>query len=618
MNHRELDKTVWTYEGQAFGFDRTLHLKSGLAQELHGSLKSRGPLAAVVVYDQQGMRFTSSYEQLLRHALVVAAKLKAKGHHKSKAALLGENSYLYIVHFLALTFLGCEIALLNPREGPQLLEKRRASLGKEWKLLFDPALAMLAESREFENLDGAPEAGFTVESFPLEGTRLRIFTSGSTGESKIVCQPERAILANVDALIEIHKFNISRIRLATPMPLFHVNAMEFSLLCGLVTGQTVVIYASLDWKIMAKSLVEDEIDIFSGFPQLMKQFLGACREQIDSKKIRLKYAVTAASALSPDLARRWCEICPWPLIQGYGLSETTNFSCLHSPFDPPEEIRRWLTFYPTPSIGEPVLWNEVVVLSSHGDLLEPGEIGEIGIRGWNVMTGYEGGTDPFFRGYFPTGDLGYFLTENGRKHFFIVGRIKDSIKTGGESLSLREVDDELARALDGLEVDAISVGFENDSLGEAHGVVFSSSSVIPETLQKRIQTMAPALRPKAGWLVKDRLRTASGKPERWKFQSLFSSLKNQILGTSFQFLTDHAAAALSCDTERSLESLLQITIPSADLSRPLGGQVSSLELIAFMIEIEREFKIDLVPADLNETSMRSVQSLSRMIQGKQK
>ena len=122
-----------------------------------------------------------------------------------------------------------------------------------------------------------------------------------------------------------------------------------------------------------------------------------------------------------------------PVIESYGMTEAAH-QMASSPLPPGQRK--------IGSVG-PAAGPEVSIMDDIGNLLPSGEIGEVVIRGANVMSGYgnsEANAEAFTRGWFRTGDQGY-LDKDG--YLFISGRLKEIINRGGEKISPREVDDAL-------------------------------------------------------------------------------------------------------------------------------------------------------------------------------
>lgn len=137
--------------------------------------------------------------------------------------------------------------------------------------------------------------------------------------------------------------------------------------------------------------------------------------------------ICGAGPLLTETALRFEDRFRFPIRHGYGLSETTCYSCfLPNDLDGADH-RRWLSDYGFPSIGLPLPHNEMAILDGKGGLLPPGARGEICIRGWTVCAGYfkrdDANEAAFQWGWFRSGDEGFFeRDERGQPFFFISGR----------------------------------------------------------------------------------------------------------------------------------------------------------------------------------------------------
>jgi long-chain acyl-CoA synthetase len=150
---------------------------------------------------------------------------------------------------------------------------------------------------------------------------------------------------------------------------------------------------------------------------------------------RLRFALCGSAPVPVEVIKTFESLFHCPVVEGYGLSEST----CRSTFNPPDERRR------AGSVGLPI-GNEVRVFDDEDRELGPREVGEIVLRGPNIMKGYfrnESATREAFRsGWFHTGDLGY-VDEDG--FFYVVDRKSDLIIRGGENIYPREIDEVLYR-----------------------------------------------------------------------------------------------------------------------------------------------------------------------------
>jgi long-chain acyl-CoA synthetase len=220
-------------------------------------------------------------------------------------------------------------------------------------------------------------------------------------------------------------------------------------------------------------------------------------------------------------------------MHGYGLSETTCYSCF-LPIDlAPGEHKLWLSKFGFPSIGVPLPVNEMAIHDEHGNELGEGERGEIVIRGHNVMRYYfenpEANEHTFAHGWFRSGDAGFFrYDDEARKFFFITGRIKELIIRGGVNISPFEIDEVLMN-MAGVQA-GIAVGFENDWYGEEVGAyvrVKEGASLTENDVLAYCRKSLPFSKsPKVVVFGNDVPVTSTGKYQRNRCKELFAQWKS--------------------------------------------------------------------------------------------
>jgi len=226
------------------------------------------------------------------------------------------------------------------------------------------------------------------------------------------------------------------------------------------------------------------------------------------------------------------------IVQGYGLSEVTNFSCLLPADLPVAEYARWMLGGRRTSIG-PSLPNQEVAIQDDNGLAPAGVEGEIVIRGHCVMSGYlhnASATEEMFRGgWVHTGDRGYFLSDaEGRRYFHVSGRIREIAKRGGAMVSLLELDELLAAIPD--VADAGAAAFANEWVDEeiaAFVVRRPGSTITQDGILKHCSTLLPyAAMPKLIEFVAEIPRTASGKIRRAKIAEHFAPFSGHLFRKS--------------------------------------------------------------------------------------
>jgi long-chain acyl-CoA synthetase len=221
-----------------------------------------------------------------------------------------------------------------------------------------------------------------------------------------------------------------------------------------------------------------------------------------------------------------------PIIHGYGLSETTCYSCF-LPVDLTRTDRaKWLSERGFPSIGVPLPVNEMTIHDEKGNELGEGVRGEIVIRGHNVMKCYfqnvQANETTFANGWFRSGDEGFYTYDDeNRRFFFITGRLKELIIRGGVNISPFEID-EILMNIPGVH-SGIAVGFDNDWYGEEVGAYIrlkDGITLTEEAVLTHCRKHLPFTKcPKAVIFGNDIPVTSTGKYQRNRCKSLFQHLK---------------------------------------------------------------------------------------------
>lgn len=233
----------------------------------------------------------------------------------------------------------------------------------------------------------------------------------------------------------------------TAIPMYHIFALTVNGLLMFSTGvKNVLITNPRDMKAFCKELRKHKFTIITGVNTLFNGLLNnPAFKELDFS--HLKGAIGGGMAVQDAVAKRWNEVTGKPLLEGYGLSETSPVLCCN-PLDGNHKMG---------TIGIPMPSTEVAIFDDNGNQLPPGETGEICARGPQVMSGYwnQDNTGVFYPGgWFKTGDIGS-MDING--FFKIVDRKKDMIKVSGFNVFPNEIENVVAGHPKVLEVAAIGV-----------------------------------------------------------------------------------------------------------------------------------------------------------------
>ncbi len=437
---------------------------------------------------------------------------------------------------------GLRVAPINLKESDERVlyvlehsESRAAFIRDEALDRMQPILARAKISRivsmsAFDEEIAKRSDRFEPLRFGIDQEALLVYTSGTTGPPKGVLLTQE-MLFDCDGIAHWHGFT-DRDVFMTAMPLFHVNAIVTSALTSLYVGGRLVLNRKWKPALFWRRVAEEKVTATSVVPAMLKS-LSTVGEPIDRLYPRLKEhfktLICGAGQLYIDVAEEFSGKFGIKIRHGWGMSETTCYSCFLPRDLTDEEYRRWISAYGFPSIGVPIRHNKMAIIDPGGRFLGPSERGEIVVAGRTIMKGYfknlEANEKTFNFGVLQTGDEGFYrLDDRGRPFFFITSRIKELIERGGEKYSTFEIDQAL-RGMHGVE-HALAFGFSNRKMGEEIGAVVqlkAGADLTEEEMFRYFQRLGWPWEktPKVLRVVKEIPQTATGKDQRLKFASLF-------------------------------------------------------------------------------------------------
>lgn len=302
------------------------------------------------------------------------------------------------------------------------------------------------------------ELKYNKPAMDIEDNAVLQYTGGTTGISKGAQLSHRNLIAHNQMITHWFKPYMRPDHedlIITAIPLYHIFALTVNGLLMFTSGvKNVMITNPRDMPGFVKELKKHRFTIVTGVNTLFNGLLNNPNfKNLDFS--RLAGAVGGGMAVQDAVAKRWEEVTGKPLVEGYGLSETSPVLCCN-PLD--GKHRRGY-------IGIPVPSTEVAIFDDDGNQLGQGETGEICARGPQVMRGYweKDKEGVFFPGdWFRTGDIGLMDAEG---FFKIVDRKKDMIKVSGFNVFPNEIENVIAGYPKVLEVAAIGVPHERS--GEA-------------------------------------------------------------------------------------------------------------------------------------------------------
>lgn len=414
----------------------------------------------------------------------------------------------------------CRVALVRPEYYERVARLREDVPNLERLVVMD-------DDQFLETLARQPETFEAPTSMMLEDECLLVYTSGTTGAPKGVQLIQYNLLVDAQSIRDWQQVTPDQ-RWMCILPIHHVNGMIVTLVTPLFCGGSVVLNRAFKASLFWRRISDEQVHIVSLVPTIL-QFLSEARENTADYRIKqLRYVICGAGTLAISVARRFEQTFGVPVLHGYGLSETTCYSCFLPVDLSPEEHRRWIEDYGYPSIGVPISVNEMEIHDAEGNRLPDGERGEIVIRGHNVMIGYfqrpDANAETFKHGWFRSGDEGFIQRDAaGRPFFFISGRLKELINRGGVKYSPFEIEEVLLQ-IPGVKV-GLAVAFPNTWYGEEVGAY-----IVPEpnvelsdaaVLAFCREHMPFAKSPKVVVFGTEVPVTTTGKYQRLRLQELF-------------------------------------------------------------------------------------------------
>jgi long-chain acyl-CoA synthetase len=477
-----------------------------------------------------------SYAEFNRAVDATARMLISHGIGKGDVvSLLMPNCAEYIIGYFACWKLGALAgpvnSLLKEHEVTFVMNNSEAKailLHSEFRELVENTRDNLPPLKSIITFDDVAEAtsafagssstNLSLSDINGDDDAIIIYTSGTTGKPKGCLLTHGNVIANARQISQWLSFT-AKDRLLTIMPLFHMNAVSVTTMSALYAGGSTVISpkfsASKFWQIVS----DYEVTSFGSVATMLSILLNNYRDGVPKglKTSQLRFAMCGSAPVPAEVMKKFESTFNCPVVEGYGLSEST----CRSTFNPPDERRR------PGSCGLPI-GNEMTVFDDNDKEVADGELGEIVLRGENILKGYyknpEATANAFRNGWFHTGDIGYRDPDG---FFYIVDRKSDMIIRGGENIYPREIDEVLYQHP--AVAAAATIGIPDQLYGEevaAFIVLKEGVSASPEELISHCQKeLADYKCPKTIRIVKDIPKGPTGKLLKRELAKAFSLQK---------------------------------------------------------------------------------------------
>jgi len=429
-----------------------------------------------------------SYSDLARQSSRFASYLQQQGLVKGDVvALILPNVLAYPIALFGAFRLGLTVVNVNPMYTLPEMDKVISDCGAKAIVAFEPVLVLVEKlaalpglkclvsvkpgSRSDAGSDTSPKqvtefraaihtggAGLSHDiSIAPGATAFLQYTGGTSGAPKAAILSHGNIIACIKQYQSMSSLDgLENEIILAPLPLYHIFGLTVCLLGSLATGSTVLLVPDpRDVPKMADLLRKWPVTTIFGVNAL---YLGLYyagnlkREELAS----LKLCASGATALSRDIAEKWEELSGCPIVEGYGMTETSGLISLH----PPERVGKPGT------VGMPPQGSEVSIRDADGKTLGLNQPGELCVRGPQVMSGYLNDAEETRKaftadGFLKTGDIAR-IDEDG--FIWLIDRSKDMINVSGFNVYPNEVEQVIDK-FDGV-TESACVGFPDRKSGE--------------------------------------------------------------------------------------------------------------------------------------------------------
>ncbi|MFI2608481.1 long-chain fatty acid--CoA ligase [Kitasatospora sp. NPDC018619] len=404
---------------------------------------ARCPDRPVLRLDDEVLGFADLEARSARAAHWLAALGVAPG---DRVALLLPNAPEFAVLYYGILRAGAVVVPMNPLLKAREIEHCLADA--------EPALLLAWHTGGEEAAEGARRTGtrlLAVEPGRLaatlaeqpalppetggrggEDTAVILYTSGTTGAPKGAELSHRNLLCNVRAGVRVLGTAEGDVVFGG-LPLFHSFGQVIGLNCAVAVGACLTLVRRFDPLAALEVVQRDRVGVFLGVPTMYTLMLNHPRRAgFDTSSLRV--CLAGGAPMPPEVLRGFETEFDCVVLEGYGLSESSPLACANR--SDRERVAG--------TIGIPIDGVRMRIVDESGREVPDGTVGEVVIRGHNVMKGYWRRPDATAQtvrdGWLHTGDLG---TRDGRGDFRIVDRRKDVIIRGGFNVYPREVEDVL-------------------------------------------------------------------------------------------------------------------------------------------------------------------------------
>jgi long-chain acyl-CoA synthetase len=448
-----------------------------------------------------------TYAELERRSGQAAALLRELGVQAGdRVGLQVPNSPAFVALYHGILRVGAVVVPQNPRATQREVEQAVGDAGARLLLTRPPAggpdpaaaaagpgpLRVVLEDDDAHALLHGRVPDRDVHPADPQATAVILYTSGTTGRPKGAELTHANLRRNADAAVDIYGLTGADVVLGA-LPLYHSYGQTCTLNGAFAVGARVVLMPRFDAEGAAALVAQERVTVLLGVPTMFADLAHAAAPA--SAYASLRMCSSGGAPLPEEVRAAFSARTGAVLHETYGLSETSPIASFNGLRGAPR----------TGTVGWPIPGTEMKVADPGGSPAAPGEVGEIALRGHNIMKGYWANPQATHDaidadGWFFSGDLGVQEPDGS---FRVVGRVKDMIIRGGLNVYPREIE-ELLHAHPAVRAAAV-VGIPDARLGEEVGaaiVLDAGAEVTPDELRAWVrERVMPYKAPRHVWMV---------------------------------------------------------------------------------------------------------------------
>ncbi|GAA1213115.1 long-chain fatty acid--CoA ligase [Prauserella alba] len=462
--------------------------------------------------------YVADYRELHRSVVAIADMLRRRGVVPGdRVGLVLPNVPGFVTLFYGILYAGGVVVPMNPLLKAREIHYHLSDSGARMVFAVDSVAEEVTRGAELAGVPAVTvgplgpqdvvDAEVDTDTAPAprddNDTAVILYTSGTTGQPK-GAQLTHANLSSNAAITATTVITTEPDDVVMGcLPLFHVFGLTCGLNASVLSGACLTLIPRFEPGKALEVIQRDGVTVFEGVPTMYSAMLNhPARDRFAVASLRT--CVSGGAAMPVEVLRAFEEAFGCMILEGYGLSETSPVAS----FNHPDRPRK------PGSIGQPVTGVDIRLVGDGGGDVTDGEVGEIAIRGSNVMKGYWRRPDETRAavpdGWLRTGDL---ATRDDEGYLYIVDRKKSLIIRGGYNVYPREIEEVVHLHPDVAEVAV--VGIAHPSLGEEVGAAVTlaaGATATPDELREFVkQRVAAHKYPRHVWLVDELPKGPTGK-----------------------------------------------------------------------------------------------------------